>query len=88
MAQADQSLVEFFDFDGFGILIFVISILDLGIFVEFSFSILDCGLFFGGFCICDCFGVRILIFLFRKGPEGSTLFSLMGSCCFFRGKVG
>ena len=32
--------------------------------------------------------VGFLIFLFGKGARGSTLFSLMGSCCFFRGKVG
>ena len=32
--------------------------------------------------------VGFLIFLFGKGARGSTLFSLMGFCCFFRGKVG
>ena len=33
-------------------------------------------------------GCWILDFLFGKRAMGSTLFSLMGSCCFFRGKVG
>ena len=45
-----------------------------------------------GFVQCEfgvwVLGCWILDFLFGKGARGSTLFSLMGSCCFFRGKVG
>ena len=45
-----------------------------------------------GFVQCEIWSLGLwlldLVFLFGKGARGSTLFSLMGSCCFFRGKVG
>ena len=54
-----------------------------GCFVGLDFGFVQCEIWSLDLGLLDFW-----IFLFGKGARGSTLFSLMGSCCFFRGKVG